>query len=178
QIEESLYFGTQWMVRHYRKFKNIDIYRIVKYRGEVKEFISRRRLGQFGNVNLDIFFSWIEYYKFLPAAIYLKEETDSSPAEIMETFQVVLEKFKIEELLRALRGIKSHDEVVQSLKREAREIIEYFVISVSEQLVKRERTLSDFAPLLQELKGVKEELDLHTLLHLTNLMALSLLTTE
>ncbi|MEO1942399.1 MAG: NAD-glutamate dehydrogenase domain-containing protein, partial [Campylobacterales bacterium] len=42
QIEESLYFGTQWMVRHYRKFKNIDIYRIVKYRGEVKEFISRR----------------------------------------------------------------------------------------------------------------------------------------
>lgn len=172
QIEESLHFGTQWMVRHYDKFKNID--QITKYRPEVREFITRRRLGQFESKNLDTFFSWIEYYKFLPAAIYLQEETGVSPTQIMESFQIVLERFKIEELLRGIRNIKSKDDLIQSLKREAREIIEYFVISVSEKLVKGELKIEELEPLRREIEGVRE-LNLNSILHLTNQMSLSLL---
>jgi hypothetical protein len=92
----------------------------------------------------------------------------------MESFQIVLERFKIEELLRGIRNIKSKDDLIQSLKREAREIIEYFVISVSEKLVKGELKIEELEPLRREIEGVRE-LNLNSILHLTNQMSLSLL---
>jgi glutamate dehydrogenase len=174
QIEESLHFATKWLVKHYDRFENVA--QIVKYRGEVAQFFQRAKLNRFDNPKLDTFFNWTEYYKFLPAAIYLKERTGLSLSQVMESFHRVLERFQIQKLLQTLRQLKSRDDSVQSLKRQAREIIEYFVIKVSEQLVEGVGDLEKYRAIAEEVKEVKG--DLNSILHLTNRMALALLSEE
>lgn len=172
QIEESLYFATKWLLKHYDRFKNIS--QIGHYRDEVREFFQQKRLGRFSSPTLDTFFNWSEYYKFLPSAIYLKEQTGRSLREVMEGFRIVLNRFKIEQVLQLLRKIKSQDEIIQSLKKEAREIIEYFVINVSQQLIRKGGGLENYQEIERLVGELKE--DLNSILHLTNRMGLILLS--
>ncbi len=131
-LEDVIDFNTDWMVK---KEKKIDLISILNYKDELeqvidksKEKISIKKITS--NEKIDLFFSLLDYLKFIAISIDIKQESNESFYEIAKLFYLIIEKFKINSILEKIKNYKAISKYEHRFKKESEQLIKFFISSI------------------------------------------------
>ena len=194
-IENSIEFSIKWMLK---KEKKIDPMLILGYKNELNEILQKAKdkikIKEFikNNRSINLFYSFLDYLKFIAAVIETKEKTPHNFKYVAKLFFLIIEKFKINEILNIIYEYKALSEYEKRVKSELEELIQYFVAKLAkrvlnfirsdekaedglEKYIKNEMPL--FEDLLKEIDSfcAKKHQNLSIITHIVNRLTLSLI---
>lgn len=193
-LEEMIDFSVRWMIK---KENKIDPILLLSYKQELKELlIKAKKRVNIINITpiqeINIFFSFQEYLKFTAAAIDIKQKTTLSFSKVAKLFFLIIDRFKINELLDAIKEYKPISKNEHLVKKELEELVEYFVVkmgiknlkysSFSEDIEEHfknflENNYKHYQKVLDEIKEFEDKKNptLALLSHLVNSLVLSII---
>ncbi|HIE35030.1 MAG TPA: glutamate dehydrogenase, partial [Campylobacterales bacterium] len=131
-LEEMIDFSVRWMIK---KENKIDPILLLSYKQELKELLikAKKRVNIINitpSQEINIFFSFQDYLKFTAAAIDIKQKTTLSFSKVAKLFFLIIDRFKINELLDAIKEYKPISKNEHLVKKELEELVEYFVVKM------------------------------------------------
>ena len=142
-LEHTLNFTTRWIVK-YLKSSQVDAVHILDHKEELFTILS-----SLPNINIDEiipsndefnrFFGVIEYLRFSIAVIMITEKTHHSFKDVMILFYLILNEFKILELIKALNDTAIITKSDYKLKVQVMQFIEFIIMHYTEKLLDFQR---------------------------------------
>ncbi|WP_456469826.1 NAD-glutamate dehydrogenase domain-containing protein [Caminibacter sp.] len=178
-IQETIKFATRWLVKSIEN-SNINPFVFLVYKSELNEIIEKIDLNNYKKLKT--------YFKFLPAILHLRHKNYSLKT-IFKLFKIIISKFKINMLLKEINSFKPTTKLQKSLKEEAEEMIEYFVINLAKEILyskhfNEENIIKSFNNFIKQKEEKYEDIineikrpkkDLLEILHISNSLILQLL---
>ncbi|MEO1923480.1 MAG: NAD-glutamate dehydrogenase domain-containing protein, partial [Nautiliaceae bacterium] len=178
-IQETIKFATRWLVKSIEN-SNINPFVFLVYKSELNEIIEKIDLNNYKKLKT--------YFKFLPAILHLRHKNYSLKT-IFKLFKIIISKFKINMLLKEINSFKPTTKLQKSLKEEAEEMIEYFVINLAKEILyskhfNEENITKSFNNFIKQKEEKYEDIineikrpkkDLLEILHISNSLILQLL---
>ncbi len=178
-IQETIKFATRWLVKSIEN-SNINPFVFLVYKSELNEIIEKIDLNNYKKLKT--------YLKFLPAILHLRHKNYSLKT-IFKLFKIIISKFKINMLLKEINSFKPTTKLQKSLKEEAEEMIEYFVINLAKEILyskhfNEENITKSFNNFIKQKEEKYEDIineikrpkkDLLEILHISNSLILQLL---
>ncbi|NPA10666.1 MAG: NAD-glutamate dehydrogenase [Epsilonproteobacteria bacterium] len=124
-IHETIKFAIRWLVKAIEN-SNINPFVFLVYKNELKEIIPQIDINNFKKLKT--------YFKFLPAILHLRHQNYDLKT-IFKLFEVIINKFKINKLLKEIHNFKPKNKLEKDLKEEVEEMIEYFVIQLATEIL-------------------------------------------
>ncbi|MBU1659208.1 NAD-glutamate dehydrogenase [bacterium] len=143
EIEHTLSFSTRWMVKYLNKHQ-VDVNHILDYKDSLFEIVDKINKDDVvkiieDNHKFNLFFSAIDYLRFAVAAIMVKETSTHSFENVAVLFYLVVNEFKILEIITSLDSIEINAESEKILRRQILQYIEYIVVHYTEQVLEFQR---------------------------------------
>ncbi|MFT5660921.1 MAG: glutamate dehydrogenase [Sulfurimonas sp.] len=143
EIERTLSFSTRWMLKYLNKHQ-VDVNHILDYKESLFDILSKIHEFDFvkilpDNHKFNLFFSAIEYLRFAVAAIMVKETSSHSFDNVARLFYIVVNEFKILEMITSLDSIEISVENEKTLRYQILQYIEYIVVHYTEQVLTFQR---------------------------------------
>jgi len=142
-LEHTLNFTTRWIVK-YLKSNQLDAAHILDHKEELFDILSSlpnieiNEIIPSGN-DFNRFFGVIEYLRFSIAVIMITEKTHHSFKDVMILFYLILNEFKILELIKALNDTPIVTKSDYKLKVQVMQFIEFIVMHYTEKLLEFQR---------------------------------------
>ncbi len=166
KIEHTLNFSTRWMVKYLRD-DQIDASHILENKDEAFALLLHISTAKYQNIiedneKFNNFFKVINYLRFEVAAISIKEQTSHSFENVMILFYLVINEFKILELLNALDDVHVNTQSETELRHQILSFVEFVVTHYTKNILVFQR--HDETPLNAfETYTTKEHADLHAI---------------
>ncbi len=143
EIEHTLNFSTRWMVKYLNDYQ-IDAAHFLDYRTELFELLGRISDETFEeilpeNPEFNRFFGVLEYLRFAVAAIMIKENTHHSFENVGELFYMIVNEFKILEMIISLDNMEVLSESDVMLRRQVLQFIEFIVVHYTQKVLAFQR---------------------------------------
>jgi len=143
EIERTLSFSTRWMLRYLSKHQ-VDVNHILDYKENLFEIISSvhdKNIAEIipDNQNFNLFFSAIDYLRFAVAAIMVKETSSHSFENVAVLFYLVVNEFKIQEMITSLDAVELTSANEKTLRYQILQYIEFIVVHYTEQVLSFQR---------------------------------------
>jgi len=143
QIERTLGFSTRWMLKYLNKHK-VDVNHILDYKTDLFEILANMKEESIvtileDNHKFNLFFSAIDYLKFAVAAIMVKETSFHSFHNVTILFYLVVNEFKILEMITSLNTIEINSKNEKVLRHQILQYIEFIVVHYTEQVLEFQR---------------------------------------
>jgi glutamate dehydrogenase len=143
QIERTLGFSTRWMLKYLNKHK-VDVNHILDYKTDLFEILANMKEESIvtileDNHKFNLFFSAIDYLKFAVAAIMVKETSFHSFNNVTILFYLVVNEFKILEMITSLNTIEINSKNEKVLRHQILQYIEFIVVHYTEQVLEFQR---------------------------------------
>ncbi len=143
KIEHTLNFSTRWMVKYLRD-DQIDASHILENKEEALELLLSISTTKYqniidGNEKFNNFFKIINYLRFEVAAISIKEQTSHSFDNVLILFYLVINEFKILELLNALDDVHITTPSETELRYQVLSFIEFIVTHYTKNILAFQR---------------------------------------
>ena len=143
EIERTLSFSTRWMLKYLNKHQ-VDVNHILDYKESLFEMLGKIHEFNFvkilpDNQKFNLFFSAIDYLRFAVAAIMVKETSSHSFDNVARLFYIVVNEFKILEMITSLDSIETSVENDKTLRYQILQYIEYIVVHYTEQVLTFQR---------------------------------------
>ncbi|MFT7004761.1 MAG: glutamate dehydrogenase [Sulfurimonas sp.] len=139
EIERTLGFSTRWLLKYLSKHQ-VDVNHILEYQDDLFKIL--------GNVNqenivkilddnnkFNLFFSAIDYLKFAVAAIMVKENSSQSFNDVAVLFYLVVNEFRILEIITLLNNIEIKSISEKILRHQILQYIEHIVVHFTEEIL-------------------------------------------
>jgi glutamate dehydrogenase len=142
-IERTLGFSTRWMLKYLTKHK-VDVNHILDYKDDLFKILSNMKKENIveileDNHQFNLFFSTIDYLKFAVAAIMVKENSFHTFNNVTVLFYLVVNEFKILEMINSLNTIEITSSSEKILRHQVLQYIEYIVVHYTEQVLEFQR---------------------------------------
>ena len=142
-IERTLGFSTRWMLKYLGKHK-VDVNHILDYKEDLFEILGKMKKENIvqiieDNDQFNLFFSAIDYLKFAVAAIMVKEGSFHTFQNVAVLFYLVVNEFKILEMIASLNTIEIKSSSEKILRHQILQYIEYIVVHYTEQVLAFQR---------------------------------------
>jgi len=142
-IERTLGFSTRWMLKYLGKHK-VDVNHILDYKEDLFEILGNMNEDSVvkilpDNHQFNLFFSAIDYLKFAVAAIMVKEGSFHSFYNVAVLFYLVVNEFKILQMITSLNTIEINSGSEKILRHQILQYIEYIVVHYTEQVLEFQR---------------------------------------
>ncbi|WP_372999066.1 NAD-glutamate dehydrogenase domain-containing protein [Sulfurimonas sp.] len=142
-IERTLGFSTRWMLKYLSKHK-VDVNHILDYKSDLFEILGNIKDEKIvkiidDNDQFNLFFSAIDYLKFAVAAIMVKENSFHTFNNVTVLFYLVVNEFKILEMMNSLNTIEITSSSQKVLRHQLLQYIEYIVVHYTEQVLEFQR---------------------------------------
>jgi len=139
EIEHTLGFSTRWMLKYLSKHQ-VDVNHILDYKKDLFEIIDKIHENHITNFIKDnhrfnLFFSAIDYLRFAVAAIMVKENSSHTFENVTVLFYLVVNEFKILEMITSLDTIETTSKSEKVLRHQILQYIEYIVVHYTEQIL-------------------------------------------
>jgi glutamate dehydrogenase len=139
EIERTLIFSTRWMLR-YLNDSQVDAFYILDKKKKLFELlgmISTEEPPELikDNPEFNRFFSVIDYLRFAVAAIMIKKNSRHSFEDVAALFYLVVNEFKILQMINSLDGIEIASESDQALRRQLLQYIEFIVVHYTQKVL-------------------------------------------
>ncbi|RUM62099.1 MAG: glutamate dehydrogenase [Sulfurimonas sp.] len=143
KIEHTLNFSTRWMVKYLRD-DQIDASHILENKDEAMALLLSISTAKYqniieGNENFNNFFKVINYLRFEVAAISIKEQTEHSFENVLVLFYLVINEFKILELLGALDDVHVTTASETELRYQILSFVEFIVTHYTKNILTFQR---------------------------------------
>jgi len=143
KIEHTLNFSTRWMVK-YLDASQLDALHVLDYKEQLFELLERINTNDCVHILEDStefnrFFSVISYLRFAIAAIVIKENTNHSFEDVGILFYLVVNEFKILEMISALDDIETISESEITLRHQVLQFIEFIVVHYTQNILAFQR---------------------------------------
>jgi glutamate dehydrogenase len=143
QIEQALNFSTHWMVKYLRE-DQIDAGHILSHKDEAHKLLlsistQENREIIADNDSFNNFFKIINYLRFAIATITIKEQTSHTYENVVVLFYLVINEFKILELLKILDEINITQSSEAELRLQILSFIEFIVNHYTKNILKFQR---------------------------------------
>ncbi len=163
-IEHTLNFSTRWMVKYLHN-DQIDATHILENKEEMFALllsISTTKYQEIipGNERFNNFFKIIDYLRFEVAAISIKEQTKQSFDNVTVLFYLIINEFKILELLTILDDMSLHTQSETELRQQVLSFIEFIVTHYTTTILAFQRS-EETAESAFKTYIAKEHADLH-----------------
>jgi glutamate dehydrogenase len=190
EVEEVIKFASRWLIKELQNSLNPLMFLTYK---EKLQNIFTKKFKKFDNrKNIRIFLEWKEIFKFLPAIIYFNHKYNYPLESILKLFENTLKKFHIKKLLHTIKEIKPSSKIEKNLKEEIESMIEYFIITLNEEILKNdfiekkinysinkflEIKKEEYEEIIKEINSICKEKNksLLAISHITNSLILNLL---
>ncbi|WP_373034601.1 NAD-glutamate dehydrogenase domain-containing protein [Sulfurimonas sp.] len=138
-IERTLGFSTRWMLKYLDKHK-VDVNHILDYQEDLFRILGNINEDKIINIipenhHFNLFFSAIDYLKFAVAAIMVKENSFHTFDNVAVLFYLVVNEFKILEMITLLNTIEIKTNSEKILRHQILQYIEYIVVHYTEQVL-------------------------------------------
>jgi len=142
-IERTLGFSTRWMLKYLTKHK-VDVNHILDYKSDLFKILGNMKDENIieileDNHQFNLFFSAIDYLKFAVAAIMVKENSFHTFNNVAVLFYLVVNEFKILEMISSLNTIDIKSTSEKILRHQILQYIEYIVVHYTEQVLEFQR---------------------------------------
>jgi len=142
-LEHTLNFTTRWIVK-YLKSSQVDTVHILDHKDELFTILSslpKITIKEIIPLNHEFnrFFGVIDYLRFSIAVIMITEKTHHSFKDVMILFYLILNEFKILELIKALNDTGLRSKSDYKLKVQVMQFIEFIVMHYTEKLLEFQR---------------------------------------
>ncbi|WP_200762803.1 NAD-glutamate dehydrogenase domain-containing protein [Nitrosophilus alvini] len=137
-IENSIDFSVEWMLKNF-KTPEFEPSNILSYTKEIKELMESAEkeinITQFikNRPKINLFFSLLDYLKFIVAVIYIKEDSSYTFKDIATLFMKILTRFKIVEILEIIGSFKPATEKEKAVKKQLQYLLEFFVTRITKK---------------------------------------------
>jgi len=143
EVEDALSFSTNWMVKYLSEHQ-IDAGYILDYKDELFELLESYSPDKVttiipDNHSFNRFFSVLDYLRFATAAISIKESNSHTLSDISGLFYLVINRFRIIEILDSLNTLILQDSGERQLRRQLRQFIEYIVVHYTHKVLSFQR---------------------------------------
>ena len=143
EIERTLIFSIRWMLKYIDKHK-VDVNHILDYKEDLFAIIEKIQTDEIVEIvpdkhKFNLFFSAIDYLRFAVAAIMVKETSAHSFEDVATLFYLVVEKFKILEMIITLDDLEIVSEDEKLLRYQILHYIEYIVVHYTEKILSFQR---------------------------------------
>ena len=143
EIERTLSFSTRWMLKYLNKHQ-VDVNHILDYKKDLFDvlgIIHKDSVVEIlpENDQFNLFFSSVEYLRFAVAAIMVKETSSHSFNDVAILFYLVVNEFKILEMITSLDTIETTSDRDKTLRRQMLQYIEFIVVNYTEQVLAFQR---------------------------------------
>ncbi len=143
KIEHTLNFSTRWMVKYLRD-DQIDASHILENKEEAFELLLSISTTKYQNIiedneKFNNFFKVINYLRFEVAAISIKEQTSHSFENVMVLFYLVINEFRILELLNALDDVHVGTRSETELRHQILSFVEFVVTHYTKNILAFQR---------------------------------------
>ena len=143
EIEHTLNFSTRWMVKYLNDYQ-IDAAHFLDYRPQLFELLGRINPNKVeeiipGNVRFNRFFAVLEYLRFAVAAIMIKENTHHSFENVGELFYMIVNEFKILDMIISLDHMEVLSESDIMLRHQVLQFIEFIVVHYTQKVLAFQR---------------------------------------
>ena len=144
EIERTLGFSTRWMLKYLSKHK-VDVNHILDYQKDLFNILAN--LNDDDNIvkiipdnyRFNLFFSTIDHLRFAVAAIMVKETSFHTFENVAVLFYLVVDEFKILEMITTLDNIEITSNNEKILRHQILHYIEYIVVHYTEQVLEFQR---------------------------------------
>lgn len=139
EIERTLIFSTRWMVR-YLSESQVDATHILSNKKKLFELLGMITAEEppeliKDNPEFNRFFSVIDYLRFAVAAIMIKKNSRHSFEDVAALFYLVVNEFKILQIINSLDDIGIDSESDQTLRRQLLQYIEFIVVHYTQKVL-------------------------------------------
>ncbi|WP_281951589.1 NAD-glutamate dehydrogenase domain-containing protein [Nitrosophilus kaiyonis] len=195
ELENSINFSVNWMIKHQ---KNIDPIFILGYKHELNEILERGKkrikIKEYikDNKSINLFYSYLEYLKFLAAAIEIKEKTPHSFKDVAKLFFLIIDFFKINEILNIINEYKPLLEYEKKVKFQLEQLLQFFVVKLAKRVLVYTRAdeniensfkkylsseIENYENILKEIKNfcTKKHQNLYVITYIVNSLSLLLI---
>ncbi len=143
EIERTLTFSTRWMLKYLDKHQ-VDVNHILDYKDDLFKVLSEMHPKEIkeiihDNDQFNLFFSSIDYLRFAVAAIMVKENSSHTFDNVAVLFYLIVNEFKIVEMITSLDNIEITSGSEKVLRRQILHYIEYIVVSYTEHVLAFQR---------------------------------------
>ncbi|MEA3373845.1 MAG: NAD-glutamate dehydrogenase [Campylobacterota bacterium] len=143
EIEHTLNFSTRWMVKYLNDYQ-IDAAHMLDYKEQLFELLGKINANKAeeiipDNPEFNRFFSVIEYLRFAVAAIMIKENTHNSFEDVGTLFYMIVNEFKILEMISSLDEIEIISESDLKLRHQVMQFIEFIVVHYTQKVLAFQR---------------------------------------
>ena len=143
EIERTLAFSTRWMLKYLDKHQ-VDVNHILDYREDLFTMLNKMHENNVieiipDNNKFNLFFTAIDYLRFAVAAIMVKETSSHSFDNVAVLFYLVVNEFKILEMITSLDSIEISSASEKVLRHQMLQYIEYIVVRYTEQVLSFQR---------------------------------------
>ena len=143
KIERTLNFSTCWMVK-YLDSSQLDALHVLDYKESL--FSLLEKINRTNDITIikdkpefNRFFSVISYLRFAVAAIIIKENSNHSFEDVGILFYLVVNEFKILEMISALDEIETISESEGTLRHQVLQFIEFIVVHYTQNILSFQR---------------------------------------
>jgi len=171
KIEKTIGFSTRWMLKYLNKHQ-VDVNHILDYKEDLFKTLAEIHGDSIINIipnndKFNLFFRVIDYLKFAVAAIMVKENSFHTFNNVGTLFYLVLNEFKILQMINSLDNIEIQSPSEKILRHQILQYIEHIVIHYTEQILAFQRinetpqlAFQNYLENEQEaFKGIKEHIE-------------------
>jgi glutamate dehydrogenase len=142
-IEHTLNFSTRWMVKYLNEYQ-IDAAHFLDYRPQLFDLLGRinpKKVEEIipDNARFNRFFGVLEYLRFAIAAIMIKENNHHSFENVGELFYMIVNEFKILEMIGSLDHMEVLSESDIMLRHQVLQFIEFIVVHYTQKILAFQR---------------------------------------
>ena len=143
KIEKTIGFSTRWMLKYLNKHQ-VDVNHILDYKEDLFKTLEKIHGEEIitiipDNDKFNLFFCVIDYLKFAVASIMVKENSFHTFDNVGTVFFLVLNEFKILQMIRSLDNIEINSSSETILRHQILQYIEYIVVHYTEQILEFQR---------------------------------------
>ena len=143
KIEKTIGFSTRWMLKYLNKHQ-VDVNHILDYKEDLFKTLEDIHGDDVitiipDNKKFNLFFCVIDYLKFAVASIMVKENSFHTFDNVGTLFFLVLNEFKILQMIRSLDNIEIKSSSETILRHQILQYIEYIVVHYTEQILEFQR---------------------------------------
>ena len=143
EIEHSLNFSARWMVKYLNEYQ-IDAAHILDYKDQLFKILNQINNTQprvliEDNESFNHFFGAIEYLRFAVAVIMIKENTHHSFNDVATIFYLVINEFKILDIISSLDEIEVPTQSDLVLRRQVLQYVEFIVVHYTQKVLAFQR---------------------------------------
>jgi glutamate dehydrogenase len=143
EIEHTLHFSTKWMVKYLRE-DQVDAGHILDHKDETFRLLlsiatRKDEVILEGNEKFNNFFKIIDYLRFGIATIAIKEQSSHSYENVVILFYLIINEFKILELIDILDNVVLASPSEAELRHQILSFVEFIVSHYTKNILKFQR---------------------------------------